>query len=124
MFSWDNGPITIGKKDGLPIAIPKIYLLFGGMTKDDIRNMIDGTPPEGRDEFIRLRQEAGDILTELGITPNNATNILCNLGEKAYAEGCREEWAIYAHKKVNGRSCGCVIAIIVLIVVIAYFIFK
>lgn len=117
---WMDETIDIGTFRGFPVALPASVLFFGGITKSDLRDMIYKAPtPAMKQSIINYREHAGDILTELNISTNMATQLLINKGEMAYAQGNRSPWAIYAHKKLNQRlRNGCIIPIIILIVLL------
>lgn len=105
----------------------KVYkgdLFFAGMTKDDFIEYINLYPPEDRKELIDLRTEAGKRFTDLNISTTMATHFLLNIGTEAYNNGCREEWAIYAIKKVHKRGCGCFLLPVIVIIGVLYLIFR
>ena len=117
---WMDETIDIGTFRGFPVALPASVLFFGGITKSDLRDMFYNAPtPAMKQSIINYREHAGDILTELNISTNMATQLLINKGEMAYAQGNRSPWAIYSHKKLNQRlRNGCIIPIIILIVLL------
>lgn len=108
MFEWDMDLVSIGGENNLDIAVPKIYLLMAGMEKEDIRNLLKLFPPSEKQELLALREEAGALFKEMGISTRSATMLLLNIGEMHYSMmGCREEWAVYAHNKVSSSTGGC-----------------
>lgn len=114
---------TIFTADG---PIPAWALFLGGMKKDDIRNMLNSLPDNNaKNSLLEARQDAGELLTALNTTSNRATQLLINHGEKAYLQGNREPWAVYAHIQVKQFRGGCLkyIAIIV-VIVLFYLLFK
>lgn len=117
---WMDETIDIGMFRGFPVALPASVLFFGGITKSDLRDMIYKAPtPAMKQSIINYREHAGDILTELNISTNMATQLLLNKGEMAYAQGNRSPWAVYAHKKLNQRlRNGCLIPLVIFIVIL------
>lgn len=117
---WMDETIDIGTFRGFPVVLPASVLFFGGITKSDLRDMIYKAPtPAMKQSIINSREHAGDILTELNISTNMATQLLINKGEMAYAQGNRSPWAVYAHKKLNQRlRNGCLIPIVVFVVIL------
>ena len=129
MFEWDMEPVSIGSKPNVnvDIAVPKIYLLMAGMEKEDIRNLLKIVPPSEKQELLALREEAGALFKEMGISTRSATMLLLNIGEMHYSTmGCREEWAVYAHKKISSStgSCAKYFFITVGIIILIYFLMK
>lgn len=129
MFEWDMEPVSIGSEPNVnvDIAVPKIYLLMAGMEKEDIRNLLKIVPPSEKQELLALREEAGALFTEMGISTQSATMLLLNIGEMHYRMmGCREEWAVYAHKKISSSTGGCAkyFFIAVGIIILIYFLMR
>ena len=111
-FSWSHRPVTLpnGRETTLEI------LFIGAIEKEDYQEILSKVDNEyERQELIQLRLDAGEELTRLGITPRNATTTLINIWEMAYLDGNREEWAVYAHNKLNQKT-GCLKYIIIAIV--------
>ena len=121
---WYYNQIKVGTSGrGDPIVVNVGDLYVAGMPKDDFINyMINGNTAE-QTQLEVLRKNAGERFTKLGISTAMATQLLLNHGTIAYAEGCREEWAVYANNKANSKRNGCLFFIIV-VIAIMYFIFK
>lgn len=116
--SWSRKIVTLpnGKETTL------LILFIGGMEKEDYQKLVEEA--EDKQALIKARALAGDQLTMLGITPRNATMTLINLGYRAYMNGNREDWAMYAYYKVN-RKTGCLIKVfIVIALAVLYLIFS
>ena len=82
-------------------------LFIGGMKKEHLRDMLNNATEENAQMILAFREEAGKELTELNISPREATNLLINIGETAYQKGNRTPWAIYAHGLLSS-SVGCI----------------
>lgn len=106
----------------IDIEINKIFtsiyigeLFVAGMPKDDYGTFLQHLSSEEQIIFLELRRLAGKHFTELGISTAMATHLLLNKGTEAFVEGCRDEWAVYAHQKVTKRSySGCLIFIVII----------
>ena len=121
---WYYNQIKVGTSGrGDPIVVNVGDLYVAGMPKDDFINyMISGNTAE-QTQLEVLRKNAGERCTKLGISTAMATQLLLNHGTIAYADGCREEWAVYAHKKANTNRYGC-LAIAVIATWVIYYIFS
>lgn len=122
-FQWYYEYLEIGTRLGVPVIVYKGELFVAGIPKNDFNNYISKYTPSEQIAFRQLRAEAGKHFTEIGISTNEATNLLINKGTWAYADGCREEWALYSNSSTNKRGCmGCIIPIV--IILLLYFLFK
>ena len=122
-FSWSNREILLPNGRYVKLEV----LFWGGMEKEDIREIMDNYAPNEyeRQKTLDLRMSAGEILTELGITPRQANLILFNMAEKEYDLGNREEWVMYAHGKLAKKGFSCAIYVVLpIVILILYLIFS
>lgn len=96
---------------------------MAGMTKPDLQKLLLTASMAEQTQLEGLRERDGKRFTELNISTRMATQLLLNMGEQAYKNGCREDWALYAHKTVNGSTWGCAIRVAIIVGII-YFVYK
>lgn len=121
---WYYNQIKVGTSgQGDPIVVNVGDLYVAGMPKEDFINYMNRASFAEQTQLEVLREHAGERFTKLGISTAMATQALLNYGTMAYAEGCREEWAVYAHKKANTTRYGC-LAIAVIATWVIYYIFS
>lgn len=119
--NWFDDHITLGRNRlGVPIPATKGILYMAGMYKEDLQELLRSLSEQDRAKVIELREEAGELFTSYNISTTMASELLVHIGEDAYQDGCREEWAIYAHGKVKNRKFGClVVAVPIILSIIA-----
>ena len=117
--NWFDEPITLGRNHlGVPIPATKGALYLAGMYKEDLDALLTTLSENDRKTLMRLRENAGDLFTSYHISTTMASELLVRIGEDSYQDGCREEWAVYAHSKVKKRKFGCLIVAIPIILAI------
>ena len=117
---WKTETIMIDAQSDPPLTISKEYLYFASMTNSEFNQYIKDEEDWHKDWLKETRRLAEQYCRFNGINP---LGILMHHGESAYQNGCREEWAVYAHKKANTNRYGCLV-IAVVVTWILYYIFS
>jgi hypothetical protein len=117
---WKQERIMIDEQSDPPTTISKEYLYLASMTNSEFREYIKDKDIGDKEWITETRRLAESYCMMEGINP---LGVLMQHGEEAYQKGCREEWAVYAHKKANTNRYGC-LAIAVIATWVIYYIFK
>ena len=117
--NWFDDYISLGRNRlGVPIPATKGTLYLAGMYREDFEALLASLSKEDRAKLIELRRISGEEFTSYNISTTMASELLVRIGEDAYQNGCREEWATYAHGKVKKRKFGCLIVAIPIVLAI------